>query len=187
MPQAVSTTHASALLARNQLQAALDVLEQVLAADPNDHVAHNEKGVALARAGRQEEALAWFAEVVQRFPRYPTAILNYIFLLLQVGKVDQAHTVFRTFAGTLSAEQQQQVAQAIGRGQVPGMEQLSAVPLPLRAFPADFAPQALPPSQPPRPIFFIVGMPKSGTTWLYHLLNAHPSLACAAETDLNLL
>ncbi len=186
MQTMVTTAQASALLARNDPHGALAILDQVLAADPDDQVAHNEKGVALARVGRLAEALAWFAGVVQRFPRYSTAILNYIFLLLDAGEVDQAHTLFRSSAEALTADQQQQVVRAISNGQVPGMERAATVPLALRAFPEGFEPQ-LPPSPPQRPVFFIVGSPKSGTTWLSHLLNGHPEIRCAAETDLNLL
>ena len=38
-----------------------------------------------------------------------------------------------------------------------------------------------------RTIFFILGCQKSGTTWVQHLLDAHPNIACAGEghiTDL---
>ena len=30
-------------------------------------------------------------------------------------------------------------------------------------------------------VFFVCGAPKSGTTWLQRLLDAHPQVACAGE------
>src|SRR5689334_11095526 len=30
-------------------------------------------------------------------------------------------------------------------------------------------------------LFFVLGVPKSGTTWLQHLLNAHPNISCRGE------
>src|SRR6187399_232853 len=30
-------------------------------------------------------------------------------------------------------------------------------------------------------LFFVLGLPKSGTTWLQHLLNAHPNISCRGE------
>lgn len=35
-----------------------------------------------------------------------------------------------------------------------------------------------------RTLFFIVGMPKTGTTWLQLMLDAHPAVACFGEDDL---
>jgi len=35
-----------------------------------------------------------------------------------------------------------------------------------------------------RQVFFVLGCQKSGTTWLQHLLNAHPALCCDAEGHL---
>ncbi len=35
-----------------------------------------------------------------------------------------------------------------------------------------------------KPLFFIVGCQKSGTTWLQRLLNAHPEIACEGESNL---
>jgi hypothetical protein len=34
-------------------------------------------------------------------------------------------------------------------------------------------------------IFFIVGCPKSGTTWLQHILNGHPEIWCGGEAHLS--
>ena len=30
-------------------------------------------------------------------------------------------------------------------------------------------------------LFFVLGAPKSGTTWLQYLLNAHPNISCRGE------
>jgi len=30
-------------------------------------------------------------------------------------------------------------------------------------------------------LFFVLGLPKSGTTWLQHLLNSHPNVSCRGE------
>lgn len=35
-------------------------------------------------------------------------------------------------------------------------------------------------------IFFVVGVPKSGTTWLQYLLGSHPEILCIGEEDFNL-
>jgi hypothetical protein len=34
-------------------------------------------------------------------------------------------------------------------------------------------------------LFFIIGAPKSGTTWLQYLLNGHPEIFCSGEGDFN--
>ena len=36
-------------------------------------------------------------------------------------------------------------------------------------------------------IFFIIGCPKSGTTWLQRMLDSHPNSICRGEADFNLL
>ncbi|MCK5360723.1 MAG: sulfotransferase, partial [Gammaproteobacteria bacterium] len=33
-----------------------------------------------------------------------------------------------------------------------------------------------------RKLFFIVGMPKSGTTWVQHVLNNHSDIICRGES-----
>jgi hypothetical protein len=45
----------------------------------------------------------------------------------------------------------------------------------------------VPSADPPQRLFFCTGLPKSGTTYLQGLLNAHPQIACAAEQDLSRL
>ena len=30
-------------------------------------------------------------------------------------------------------------------------------------------------------VFFVCGAPKSGTTWLQHILDAHPEVTCSGE------
>jgi hypothetical protein len=34
-----------------------------------------------------------------------------------------------------------------------------------------------------RQFFFVIGMPKSGTTWLQLLLDAHPEIQCHGESQ----
>jgi len=182
-----TTDQASALLAHNNPGAALAVLEGILAKSPDDPVAQNEKGVALFRLGRHDEAIAWFETVVDRYPRYATAILNYILLLLETGDLDRAHDVFRRLGPGLSPEQRQQIQRAIEAGAVPGLADWSKIPLPLRTIPTATRPTEPPPRTTERQIFFIIGTPKSGTTWLQHLVNGHPAITCAGEGDFNLL
>ena len=34
-------------------------------------------------------------------------------------------------------------------------------------------------------LFFIMAVPKSGTTWLQHLINGHPQMSCSGEGNFN--
>lgn len=36
-------------------------------------------------------------------------------------------------------------------------------------------------------VFFIVGTPKSGTTWLQNILNGHPNVLCPGESNFNMI
>jgi len=38
-----------------------------------------------------------------------------------------------------------------------------------------------------RQLFFVMGVPKSGTTWVQQLLNGHPQIRCSGEDNLNQL
>lgn len=40
-------------------------------------------------------------------------------------------------------------------------------------------------SEPQPSLFFVLGVPKSGTTWLQHALNAHPEVVCKGEGKLH--
>jgi len=40
-------------------------------------------------------------------------------------------------------------------------------------------------SEPQPSLFFVLGVPKSGTTWLQHALNAHPEIVCKGEGKLH--
>jgi Flp pilus assembly protein TadD len=61
---------------------------------PQNARAHQELGLALAKAGRAEEAFAAYREALRLVPNYPTALNNYATALAEAGRNAEAAPLF---------------------------------------------------------------------------------------------
>src|SRR5581483_3368134 len=85
------------LLSRQRkMDEAMAFYKEALRLNPdNASCANNDIGVVLRDRGELDEALAFFKEAIRLQPNFPIALLNFVELLKQQGKADQAVTIYR--------------------------------------------------------------------------------------------
>ena len=74
----------------NRIDEALASYEQALRLHPDNAVAHNNKGIALARQGKLSEAVAAFRQTLRLQPNYVKAYSNLGTALLKLGRLEEA-------------------------------------------------------------------------------------------------
>jgi len=81
---------AGQLVARNQLSAAQEKLEQALRLAPRDTAAHHDIGVVHAKLGRTEVAIACFRRAIEIHPDSALAYANLGLAFFHAGKIEEA-------------------------------------------------------------------------------------------------
>ncbi len=72
-----------------------ELLEEFVAADPNDSFSRYALALELTKEKRQIEAVAQFQEVIARDPNYVAAYYHLGHLLMHLGQVEDARSVWR--------------------------------------------------------------------------------------------
>jgi tetratricopeptide (TPR) repeat protein len=86
---------ANDLLEHSQPEQAVELLRAAEKTHPNDEDVHYNLGIALARLGKNDEAIKEYAEAVRILPDYAEAQNNWGNLLLRMGKRDEAIQHFK--------------------------------------------------------------------------------------------
>ncbi|MEW6667468.1 MAG: sulfotransferase [Thermodesulfobacteriota bacterium] len=161
---------------------ALDVFDRILRKDPCNPLALNDRGVALHTLGRHLEAEQDFLKAIDLNACDRDALENLLLTYRASGRHEEADRISLT------------IRQRIRKS--PSFEGPGPDPVPLQeSGPAESDPWAFHywKSQERtnrvfgKTLFFVIGCPKSGTTWLQYILDAHPQIQCTGEGDFNLL
>ncbi len=168
-----------------EIREALNMFESVLENDPDNIAALNDKGVALNKLGRFQEAIQTFSEVVSKDNRNANAVFNLISNYFAVGNWKGAEDIFVQYAHCLSPHNAEMIKK--------DLEKIRSYKNNIPASPDKLIIEAFDYTQFQsrvndvlhRTIFFIVGPPKSGSTWLQHLLDGHPEICCMGESHLS--
>jgi hypothetical protein len=175
------------LFQTGKISEALDTFESVLENDPNNTEALNDKGVVLNSLRNYEEAIHIFSDILSIDQTNSNAVFNLISNYFAVEKWKEAENIFKEYGHCLAEQDVAMIKRDIEKNKSssdkkrhsdtindPGLfdyekmqERVGKV---LR-----------------KDLFFIMGVPKSGTTWLQYLLNGHPDIWCSGEGGLTLL
>ena len=78
----------------NHWQSSVALFEHVIRSTENNHLAHNNLGIALLERGRMEEAAAQFAEALKIKPGNSTSLFNLGLTMKRRGKTEEAERYF---------------------------------------------------------------------------------------------
>ena len=90
-----------------------EMLEQFLAADPNDSFSRYALALELDKEGRTDEAIAQLQEVIARDPAYVPAYYHLGRVLARVGRTDEAREVYLNGVEAAGAAGDQKTRQEI--------------------------------------------------------------------------
>ena len=161
------------LFQNGKIDAAFEIFESVLEKDPGNIPALNNRGVALNKLGRYQEAIQAFLGVLEKDKENANAVFNLIANYFATGKLNEAQDIFSRYGPCLSQDEFKMVQM--------DLEKLKSnkVKVPIYAYEhiQERVTKIL-----RKKIFFIVGLPKSGTTWLMRVLDGHPKIYCSGES-----
>jgi tetratricopeptide (TPR) repeat protein len=81
----------------------LEMLEEFIAADPNDSFSRYALGLELEKQQRALEAIAQFQEVIARDPNYVAAYYHLGRVLARMGQLEDARAIYHTGLDAASA------------------------------------------------------------------------------------
>ncbi len=167
------------LIARGAAEEGLRLFQTVLDHDGGNRTARNNKGVALYCLGRLQEARAVFQQLLQEQPDDGGAAANLIATCLTAGEDAEARRHLGRYCWILDENDLQNFS--VLWGPAGGEEEAEDLRFDYGKTAGEIGRLA------GQEIFFVMGMPKSGTTWLQYLLNAHPQIWCSGESNFNML
>jgi len=166
---------------------ALGIFESVLEKDPTNAMALNDKGVALNNQGRYQEAIETFREVLQKDESNSNAVFNLISNFLALGKWNEVEKILIKNGHCLLQNDIEMIREDLKR--IKGDTNESSINHPLEnnnRFDYHQIQNSIN-TVLNKNLFFIIGIPKSGTTWTQNILNGHPYIRCMAESNLKWL
>ena len=168
-----------ALLQKGQIGDALNIFDCILNESADNVDARNDKGVALNRLGRYKDAVKEFRKVLEIDKTHAQAAFNLVSNVVSLGWWSEADACVTRYGHLLSGKDVGVLKKEIGRirdeQDNAGLTKIenSAHELNLLATKAS--------NVMAKNMFFIIGIPKSGTTWLQYILNGHPEIKCSGE------
>ena len=172
------------LFRRGDLLSALRVFDAVLNDEPANLVALNNRGVVLHSLGRYPEAGLTFSQILRQDGGNQDAICNLIRSLQSMGMPEKAREILDAFGGHIQEEDRR----ILETGLLSARASEPCGTGPERPFTGEVRTQGeIHPLLGGRRLFLIVGCPKSGTTWIQNVVNGHPDIVCAGESNVNLL
>lgn len=170
-----------------KIDEALEVFESVLAKQPDNMNALNNKGVVLNSLGRYEQAVQIFSEILHKENRNANAVFNLISNYFALGKWQEAENILFEYGHFLAQHDAAMIIKDLEKLKSGGGKSCHPeMAKDLRIFDYERKLERVS-SILRRKLFFIIGSPKSGTTWIQYLLNGHPAICCSGEGDLSLL
>jgi len=179
--------HGEHLFQNGNIEEALKMFESILEKDPDNVAALNDKGVALNTLERFQEAIQIFLQVLQKDKGNSTAVFNLISNYFAIGKWKEAEHTLVEYGHYLPQQDIDMIKRDLETFKC---SQKSAPKCDLSAGVAELGYQQVQERLNNilrKNIFFIVGIPKSGTTWLQNILNGHPEIRCMAESNVKWL
>ncbi|MBW1915819.1 MAG: sulfotransferase domain-containing protein [Deltaproteobacteria bacterium] len=174
------------LFQEGKIEEALVIFENVLEKNPDNLSALNNKGVALNELKRYHEAIDMFQAVLKKDSDNANAAFNLISNYFATDNWREAENALMGYGHCLAQDDINLIKndlakfQSITKPHVPG-ETPQNSPFVYENAQEDV--NRIIHSD----LFFIMGTPKSGTTWLQYLLNGHPEILCSGEGNFNQL
>jgi tetratricopeptide (TPR) repeat protein len=169
------------ILQKGYVQEALLIFDSILEKDPGNNLALNDKGVALNQLKQYDQAIRIFQQLLDKNTINPTVIFNLISNYLQTGQWEEAEKVFREYGHVLARDDSERIRQSL---QILASKQKGISSPVIDASHYTHIHEKLY-DMVSKQLFFIMGVPKSGTTWIQYLLNGHPEISCTGEGDFN--
>ncbi|MBW1699727.1 MAG: sulfotransferase [Deltaproteobacteria bacterium] len=166
---------------------ALRIFDSILNKDPDNVLALSNRGVVLNRLGRHQEAEKSFCMALDLEDGNKNAIFNLISNYIETNNWTKAQEALNCHGHNLTEEDLELIRQKvesrlISRDSTGLIDEHSVKP------PATFFhTQQLINETFNKNLFFIVGCPKSGTTWFQNIINGHPEILCAGESNINMI
>lgn len=175
------------LFQKGKTREALNMFEAVLEKDPDNIAALNDKGVALNKLGRFQEAIQTFLEILSKENMNSNAVFNLISNYLVVGKWKEAEKIFQQYDHCLVEQDVAMIRKDLERIKSKNSNTAdSNSPKEATTFAYEQTHARINDIL-DRNFFFVTGIPKSGTTWMQYLLNGHPDIWCSGEDNYNIL
>ena len=179
--------HGEELLQNGDALQALTLFDSILAIDPANTFALNDKSVALNKLGRHMEAINVCLHTLNSYGNDSTAAFNLISNYLIIQDLQKAGTTLSKYAHCLKDTDVMTFRQELARQ---GSTHRKASHSPLSPVIAPYDDQDVQRRLSivlNKNLFFVIASPKSGTTWLQYLLNGHPEIHCSGEDNFNQL
>jgi tetratricopeptide (TPR) repeat protein len=171
------------ILQKGYVQEALTIFDAILEKDPGNNLALNDKGVALNQLNKYDQAIEIFQNMLNKNVVNPTVIFNLISNHFIIGHYQEAEKIFNEYGHILTQEDSEKIQKDLQTFQI---DKKYHSRFHIDAFHYPHIHERLDDVH-SKKLFFIMGVPKSGTTWVQHLLNGHPEINCSGEGDFNRL
>ena len=172
------------LFQMGNIEKALFVFESIAEKQPDNLSALNNKAVSLNGLARYDEAVEIFLDILEKDGNNSTAAFNLISVYLALKDLQGIEKAISAYAHCLSQEDILLITDDLRKWQaeeknVPEIDKRD----PSLSGYAQTHKDILKTLK--KNLFFIMGVPKSGTTWMQYLLNGHPEIACSGEGNYN--
>ena len=169
------------LFQNGKVREALNMFESVLEKDPDNIAALNDKGVALNTLGRFQEAIQTFSEVVSKDNRNANAVFNLISNYSRIGAWEKAENILVKYGHCLSKQDIEMINKDLEKikSAIKNIPHAKAEKVASTFHYDEIQKRIAEVLQ--KDIFFVIGIPKSGTTWIQNILNGHPDIWCSGE------
>jgi len=172
------------LFQEGKIKKALAIFDDILENNPDNLSALNNKGVALNELKRHQEAIEVFQSVLEKDKNNQNAAFNLISNYFATSNWREAENVFMGYGHCLDQNDTNLIKNNLAKVTPlikPKDQQETSQRRPFEYEKVQEDVNRIIHSD----LFFIMGVPKSGTTWLQYLLNGHPEILCTGEGNFN--
>jgi len=165
---------------------ALMIFNSVLENYPDNLMAMNNKGVVLNQLKRYHQAIECFQRVLYKDKDNSTATFNLISNYFLIGNWQEIEKALEKFGHSLSKQDMEVINNDLAKLKSAGLNHPLDNIKPNNSFDFEEIQKRINKVL-SKDLFFIIGVPKSGTTWMQYLLNGHPEIMCSGEGDYNII
>ena len=172
------------LFQEGNIEEAFSVFDSITKKQPDNLFAMNDKGVALNGLGRYPEAVEVFIDVLEKDNTNSNAAFNLISNHLLMRNLSGAEDVLLRYGPCLHPKDIEIITKDLENMQkemsvLSNREGNASGTFNYELIHRDISKTLQ------KNLFFIMGVPKSGTTWMQHLLDGHPEVICSGEGNFN--